>query len=131
MTADPRGGLLVISAPFGLGGAVSIGPEVQLLIEDDFLLTTATGTLQVATGRIGPIGTFLKGGLGVAHVSIDQGGTDDDDTSFLLNFGIGASLPLGPLLTLRSAALINVIPDSGFGDEFFFSWQILGLRLRF
>jgi len=131
ISADPDGGVITFDAPFGVTDRVSVGPLVHIVLDGDLTITAATAHLRIGVGSIGPIRPFLSGGLGVAHSSLDVGSRDLEDTSFMLNVGLGAELPLAGAYSLRTSGLVNVVPDGVPGDEFFFTWEILALKYTF
>ena len=131
ITADPEAALIVIEAPFGITNGVSIGPHLQLVIDDGQLITAATGMLRFTGGGIGPFRTFLQAGMGIAHPSGSRIPDESEESEFLMTLGIGAELPVGGGFSLRTSAMANIVPQGAPNDEFFFSWEALALRYRF
>jgi len=156
VAAEPREGLslgggigvaesefmLSFEAPFALSRRFSVGPLLQLAVEEDAVLVMAS-----ANGRLGwriaelmkdpepvarRIGFFLQGGAGMSHLSVDRGrGRDGDDTAFLINLGFGGEFDLDDDVVLTSHMLVNFHVGELFGDGASFSWQVLGARYRF
>ena len=48
-----------------------------------------------------------------------------------LNFGFGADYRLTESLSVGSKMLFNVMPTNVFGESFYFSWEVAGLRYHF
>lgn len=140
LTDDPDTALFAVDALFELGEHVSLGPWLQIGVEDSFTLVSLSGNVRVGAGldeivRGRPgwsrhLSLFGTAGLGFTHVDLDGPG-DPDDTELLLNFGAGVAYALGPRVSLESSILYNFTPDDVFGEELIFSWQALTLRYHF
>ena len=63
-------------------------------------------------------------------------GVNDDDTQFLLSPGFGVDFRINEHLSVGSQMLFNIIPaaihdHTRIDDQFYYSWEVVGLRLRF
>ena len=50
---------------------------------------------------------------------------------FLINFGFGLEYQLTQSLFLGSQMMFNFLPKDTLGENFFYSWQIVGARVAF
>ena len=60
----------------------------------------------------------------------------DDDTAFLLSPGFGVDFRINEHVSVGSQMLFNIIPtgihdDTPIDDQFYYSWEVIGLRYRF
>ena len=139
-TDDPDTALFGFDLLFDVSDHLSVGPLLQIGVEDDFTLISLTGNLRLGSsvaelaGRDAAwarrLGIYAQAGLGFSHIEPDGNGTRDD-TEFMFNFGFGVEYAVGPKLSLGSSVLYNITPDAVFGEELVFSWQVLTTRVRF
>ena len=151
-TGGPGAFQMSFEAPYAFDEHLSAGPLLQLGLDADFVLVMASANAkygwrfsQLASNpddwakRLKLVG---QGGLGVSHLSIDipsvtvpgfgtVGGGTLDDTAFLINFGVGAEYDLTSNIVLTSHMLFNIHAGGLLGDNFTFSWQMIGARYRF
>lgn len=138
-TADPESFLLEFEGNYRVGGGFSFGPMVQLGLDDDFTLVSSTGYFRytfdlsgVGSGGLRRLEPYVQTGFGFTYVNRDvPPGFDDDDADFLADFGFGADFRLNESFSLDSRMLFNFIPGGVFGENFYYSWQVAGLRFRF
>ncbi len=137
-TADPDAFLLEFEGDYRLGQGLSVGALLQLGLDDDFTLVSPAGYLRYSFdlshlgSELGRVTPYVQAGLGLTHIEIDGPVVgDDDDTGFLMNFGFGVEAPLTDSVSLGSKMLFNFLPDEVFGESFYFSWQVAGIRVRF
>ena len=149
--ASPTAFEMSFEAPYAFDDHLSLGPLVQLGLDEGFLLVMASANVRYGwrvsqlSGNSDDWARRLKlvgqGGLGVSHLSIDipsvtipgfgtVGGTLDD-TAFLINFGVGADYDLTSRVALTSNLLFNFHAGDLLGDDFTFTWQVIGARYRF
>ena len=73
----------------------------------------------------------VQAGLGFIYADLDLGnGRSEDDTSFLIPFGIGAEYKLTDSISLDGTVLFN-ITDLDVGSEDFFMTWLIGLKFAF
>jgi hypothetical protein len=68
-------------------------------------------------------------GFGLGHVGSDFG--DVSDNAALFSFIAGIEYDVTDQVALTSDMRFNVLAGELFGDSFYYSWQIVGARLRF
>ncbi len=137
-TDDPDAFLLEFEGNYRLGDGLSVGTLLQLGLDDDFTLVSPLGyvrytfDLSHATApdlrRLKP---YVQGGMGFTYIDIDVPRRDDDDIGFLMSFGFGADYPITDSVSLGSRMLFNFLPDDVVDENFYFSWQVAGIRFRF
>ena len=139
--------LLSLEAPYSIDDHFSIGPLLQLGLEENVVLVMASANARYAW-NVGELlsdsseaahdsRVFLQGGLGISHMDISVNfpaplpDFNADDTAFLINFGFGAEYDLTASVSLTSQMLFNIHAGDLFNDTFSFSWQVIGARYRF
>ncbi len=141
-TASPEAFLLGFEGDYRVWRGLSLGAELQLGLDDDYTIVSPTArarytfdlrrvTRSEFVQRLRP---YLQSGLGFTYIEVDVPdlpGIDDDDTGFMFNFGFGAEYPITRSLSLNSKMLFNVLPGDVFGEGFYYSWEVAGLRWRF
>jgi len=78
--------------------------------------------------RIKPFGYV---GVGFAYIEDDNRRNDNSSAGFLVDFGFGLEYQLSERLFVGSQMTFNFLPETTLGQNFFYSWQIGGLRLAF
>lgn len=135
-TADPVAFLMVFEGGYELVEELSVGPHIQLALDDDGLLLAPTlhveKSFTLPEDLVGPrfdqLRPNVQGGLGLVYIDPD---TVDGEVGFLLNFGFGADYWVTQNVGVSSNMLFNIIPDDVFTENFFWSWEVLGVRFRF
>jgi hypothetical protein len=143
-TAGPDAFLLGFEADVEIGNGLSLGPMLQLGLDEDFTLVSpaayARYTFDLSQAEAPPelrrIQPYVQGGLGFTYINIDVPNIpfvdiDDDDIGFLFNLGFGADYPITDSLSLGSKMLFNILPADVFNENFYFSWEVVALRYRF
>jgi hypothetical protein len=133
---DPSAFLLNFEAPYAFDRRVSVGPMIQVGLDSDNTIIAPTVNLTVtipdlpgeAWDRVKPYGLI---GIGFAYIEDDNRRNDDSSAGFLINFGIGVEYELSDHLFVGSQMMFNFLPETTLGQNFFYSWQIGGLRLAF
>jgi opacity protein-like surface antigen len=74
---------------------------------------------------------FAKLGMGLTYVEIDRGGSTRDDTDFLFVIGGGLAYPITDQIYLESRMQFNITPNDFFDDDYYFSWEMIGVRFHF
>jgi hypothetical protein len=140
-TLDPDTFLMAFQGDYFLDDQLSLGPLLQLGVDDDTTILAPTLNVQYAFDlteleedgdeileRLKP---FVQGGVGLGYIHKDRRRGDDDDVGFLLNLGFGLEYYLTDQLALGNNLLFNILPDKTNGENFFLSWQFVTLRYRF
>ncbi len=133
---DPTAALLNFEAPYAFDRRVSVGPMLQVGLDKDNTIIAPTLNLTVTIpdlpgedwDRIKPFG-FL--GIGFAYIKDDNRRNDNSSTGFLVDFGFGLEYQLSESLFVGSQMTFNFLPETTLGQNFFYSWQVGGLRLAF
>jgi len=133
-TSGPNTFLMAFGLPLGLTRNVSIVPLIQLGFNDHRTLVAPTASLRYgfslqnsSVAALRPVRPFIEGGLGLLYIDHRS----SDDVGFLMNVGIGLEYPLNDDVSLTSAMRFNGAPDAVVGENFFYSWQVLGAQLHF
>lgn len=117
---------------------LSVGPLLQVLARDDQVIVAPTANVRYHfdlshldsdfASRLEP---FVQGGLGLVYVDEDR--PDRDDTEFLLNGGFGLDYRIDERISVGSTLMFNGIPggDKAVRENFFFTWQVVGMRYHF
>jgi len=66
-----------------------------------------------------------------AWIEDDNRRNDDSSAGFLVNFGFGIELELTPFFFVGSQMSFNFLPERTLGQDFFYAWQVGGLRVAF
>jgi hypothetical protein len=137
-TADPDAFLLEFEGDFGLGNGFSIGPALQLGVDDNLALVSPTlfgrysvdlrGTTHEHLRRMTPYAQF---GLGLTHIDKENRRRDRDDTGFLMNLGFGVDYAVTKNVSFGSRMLFNILPEDVLNENFYYSWQVAAIRYRF
>lgn len=138
-TADPSTFLLAGAVDYFVNEQFAIGPLLQAGISDNRSIVAPTLNLQYfidltgvsKDGALRKLRPLLQGGVGFAYIHKDIGSQNTDELGFLLNLGFGLEYDVTQKLALGSNMLFNILPHEVAGENFFFSWQVLGFRLRF
>lgn len=138
-TADPGSFLLGFEVPFNVTDDVSVGPLLQLGLDDDWTIVAPTANVRYAfdlSGASNPdvrrLRPFVQGGLGFAYLEKERSGRSDrDDTGFLFNMGGGVEYFITDNFALGSNVMFNILPDEVVDEHFFFSWQVGTARFVF
>jgi len=133
---DPTALLLNFEIPYAFDQWVSVGPMIQVGIDDNNTIVAPTVNLTVTVpdlpgedyDRIKPFG-FI--GIGFAYIEDDNRRNDDSSAGFLIDFGFGLEYQLSENLFIGSQMMFNFLPETTLGQNFFYSWQVGGLRLAF
>lgn len=133
---DPTAFLLNFEAPYALDQWVSVGPMIQAGIDDNNTVVAPTVNLTVKIpdlpgedyDRVKPFG-FI--GIGFAYIEDDNRRNDDSSAGFLIDFGFGLEYQVSDSLFVGSQMMFNFLPETTLGQNFFYSWQVGGVRLAF
>lgn len=136
---DPDADLLAAAADFPLAELWTVGPAVEVGVDDDFTLVAP----MVQFKRYFPINSskdfasrllpFVQGGAGVAFLDVDPDGPNPgaDDEGLLLSVGGGVRYMFNDKLGLGSQVQFNFLPGEVLDERTYTSWQIAQLVLTF
>ncbi len=136
-TADPDTFLLNLDAPYAFNDWISFGPAIQIGLESERTLVAPTANLRVtipdlpgrAFDRVHPYGIA---GMGFAVIENDNGRRDGDAAvGFLIDFGAGVEYQVSEKVFLGTQMIFNLLPGEVKREEFYFAWQIAGIRFDF
>lgn len=134
---DPTAFLLSAELPIHVNRNVSVGPLLQLGLDDDFVFIAAsldaryTFHLPGSNEFVRRFKPFAQGGGGLMYIDVDKRPGDDDDASFLLHFGAGAHYALTDRIAVGSKFNFNIMPDDVFRENFIFSWEVARIQFGF
>lgn len=136
-TADPDTFLINLDAPYAFNDWIAFGPAMQIGFTDNRTLVSPTGNLRVtipdlpgrAFDRVHPYGIA---GMGFAVIENDNGRRDGDAAvGFLIDFGAGVEYQVSEKVFLGSQMIFNLLPAEVKREEFYFAWQVAGIRFDF
>ncbi|MBJ20975.1 MAG: hypothetical protein CL933_16330 [Deltaproteobacteria bacterium] len=135
-TSDPNDFLLNFELPYSFDQYISVGPMMQIGIEDDRSIVAPTANLTLTIpnmpgqnfDRFHP---FIFSGIGFAVIENDDRAGDDQSAGFLINAGFGLDYVLSEHLSIGSRMILNFLPERTLDEKFFFSWEVGGIRLSF
>lgn len=135
-TADPGTLLLNFELPYAFDRWVSAGPMLQVGIDDHDLIVAPTANVIVrvpdlpgeALDRVHP---YALVGIGFAVIEDDNRRGDNSSAGFLIDFGVGLEVQLSEHLYLGSQMMFNFLPEETLDEDFFYSWQVGGVRIAF
>jgi opacity protein-like surface antigen len=136
-SADPGGFMIGMEGDYRFHKDWSFAPRVRIAFDDDLVIVASTGNLRywfdlTEMGASSPdFSPFLQTGIGASYIEKDDRRGDDDDTGFLLSLGGGVEARLTDELSLTSTMEFNIHPHDVLNENFFFTWEIAALRVRF
>jgi len=143
-TASPTSLLLGFEGDYRAAQPFSVGLLTEVGIDDDFTIVSPQLFARwwpdlgdLIDPDVSFIEPYLHLGVGFSWWDADHyKGVNDDDTQFLLSPGFGVDFRINRHLSVGSQMLFNVIPaaihdDTRIDDQFYYSWQVIGLRYRF
>jgi hypothetical protein len=136
-TADPEGFMIGLEGDYRFHQDWSFAPRLRISFDDDLAIVATTGNLRYwidledFTGSVSDFSPFLQTGLGVSYIEKDDRRGDDDDAGLLVTIGGGVEARLTDELSLTSTMEFNIHPDDVLNENFFFSWEVAALRVRF
>lgn len=135
-TSDPETLLLDFGVPYAFDRWVSAGPMLQVGIDehDTIVAPTLDVTVRVpdlpgeSLDRLHPYGLV---GIGFAVIEDDNRQNDNVSVGFLVHFGVGLEYQVSDHLYLDSQMKFNFLPEETLDVDFFYSWQVGGVRIAF
>lgn len=133
---DPNALLLNFEAPYAFDHWVSAGPTLQVGIEDHNTIIAPTAAVTVSIpdlpgsdfDNLHPYGLV---GIGFAYIEDDNRRNDNSSAGFLINFGIGLEYQVSERFSISSQMMFNFLPEETLDEDFFYSWQVGGVRIAF
>ena len=132
-TPDSTAYAIGLYGDYYLTRGLSIGPLLQMGFTGDLMQLglTAQAKYIFDLANIPQLKPHVQAGLGFIYADLDRGsGRSEDDTSFLIPFGIGAEYKLTGSVSLDGTVLFN-ITDLDVGNEDFFVTWLIGLKFAF
>lgn len=135
-TVDPGTLHLNFEIPYALDPWVSIGPMIQVGLDEHDTIVAPTANITVTVpdlpgesfDRWRPFGMV---GIGFAVIEDDNRRGDNSSAGLLLNVGFGLEYQVSDHLFFGSQMMFNFLPVETLDEKFFYSWQVGGLRLAF
>ncbi len=135
-TSGPDDFLLNFELPYRFDQYVSVGPMIQVGLEDNRFIVAPTANLTLTganlfDGDMARFEPFAFGGIGFAVINNDDRGADTQDSGFLVNAGFGLDYLVSDRLTFGSRMIFNFLPGGTLEQRFFYSWEIVGVKINF
>ena len=133
---DPTAFLLNFELPYQFDRFVSAGPMIQVGLHEDKLVVAPTANVGVRLPdlpgtRFDRFHPGIFAGIGFAVIEKDERQGDNRSAGFLINTGFGVDFDLSRRTSVGSRMIFNFLPAKTLGERFFYSWEIIGLRIAF
>jgi opacity protein-like surface antigen len=132
-TPDSTAYAIGLYGDYYLTRGLSIGPLFQMGITGDLMQLGLTAQTKYTFDlpEIPQLKPHVQAGLGFIYANLDKGsGGSENDTSYLIPFGVGAEYKLTNSISLDTTILFN-ITNLDVGDEDFFVTWLIGLKFAF
>jgi hypothetical protein len=135
-THDPSNFLMNFELPYAFDQYISAGPMLHVGLEDDRLLIAPTANLTITVPDM-PGSDFDRFhpnffvGIGFAVIRNDDRAGDDRAAGFLIHTGVGVDYELSSRTAIGTRMFFNFLPEETLEEDFFYSWEVLGLKLSF
>ena len=132
-TPDSTAYAIGLYGDYYLTRGLSIGPLFQMGFTGDLMQLglTAQAKYTFDLPEIPQLKPHVQAGLGFIYANLDKGsGGSENDTSYLIPFGVGAEYKLTDSISLDTTILFN-ITNLDVGDEDFFVTWLIGLKFAF
>ena len=134
--SDPNAFLLNFEIPYRFDRFVSAGPMMQVGIHDHKLIVAPTANVTIRVpdmpgeyfDRLHP---NLFVGIGFAVIEKEKRRGDNRSAGFLANFGVGVDFDLSKRVSIGSRMIFNFLPEETLDEEFFYAWEVAGIKLSF
>ena len=138
LTAGPDTFLMDFALPYSVGSGVSIGPRVQLGLDENETFLAPTLSIEYAhdlsrdlRGPLAKVRPLINIGVGLAWIERNNRPGDDSDTGFLFDVGLGVAYALSDQFEIASVVDFDILPRSVLGQDLVVTWQALQMRVRF
>ena len=133
---DPNALLLNFEAPYAFDQWVSAGPTLQVGIEDHNTIVAPTAAVTVSIPDLpgddfDNVHPYALVGIGFAYIEDDNRQNDNSSVGFLINFGVGVEYQVSERFSIGSQMMFNFLPEETLDEDFFYSWQVGGVRIAF
>ena len=133
---DPTAFLVNVELPYAFDRWVAVGPMFQIGLDDNNTIVAPTLNLSVGIPDLpgedfDALRPYGFAGVGFAWIEDDNRRNDDSSAGFLVNFGFGLELEVTRHFYVGSQMSFNFLPERTLGQDFFYAWQVGGLRLAF
>ncbi len=133
---DPTALLLNFELLYAFDQWVTVGPMMQVGLDDNNTIIAPTLNVTITIpdlpgenfDRIKPYALL---GMGFAYIEDDNRRNDNSSAGFLIDFGVGIEYEISERFFIGTQMMFNFLPEKTLDEEFFFSWQIAGVRLAF
>jgi hypothetical protein len=130
--------LVDLAAPYHLGSRASLGPRLQIGVDNNRTYLAPTASMEYAhdlssviSGGFGKIRPLIGAGIGFAWLEKEGRRGKNDEVEFLVDLNVGAEYPLTDGFALAAVMDFNVIPNEVLGERLIYSWQVIQLRVQF
>ncbi len=134
--AGPDHFLMNFELPYRFDQYVSLGPMIQVGIANDRSIVAPTANLTITIPDL-PGDTLDRfrpnvfAGIGFAVITDDDRNGDDRSAGFLINAGFGVDYVLSQRVSIGSRMILNFLPENTLAQNFFYSWEVVGVKLSF
>ena len=90
-----------------IDSAFSIGPQLLISPGGDFTQISISGIARYHI-PLGAVSLIPFGGIGFVYADLDRGRINDDDTSYILPFGVTAAFHINRTISLASTLIFTV-----------------------
>ena len=132
-TPDSTAYAISLYGDYYLTRGLSIGPLFQMGITGDLMQLglTAQAKYTFDLPEIPQLKPHVQAGLGFIYANLDRGsGISEDDTSYLIPFGVGAEYKLTNSISLDGTILFNFTNIDVGNEDFFVTW-LFGVKFAF
>ncbi|MBI4768428.1 MAG: porin family protein [Deltaproteobacteria bacterium] len=131
-TPDSTAFAVGLSGDYYLTNAFSIGPLLQMGFTGDLFMIAPSAQAKYTfdLGGIPNLKPYVQAGIGFIYADLKREGEKDDDTSFIIPFGLGAEYKLTNAISLDGTVLLNAT-NLDVRDENLFVTVLFGLKFAF
>ena len=143
-TASPTTLLLGFEGDYRVMEPISLGLLTEVGIDDDVTIVSPQlfarywpDLGEMIDPDVAFVEPYVHLGIGFSWWDADvYKRVNDDDTAFLLSPGFGVDFRINEHVAVGSQMLFNIIPtgihdDTPIDDQFYYSWEVVGVRFRF
>jgi opacity protein-like surface antigen len=135
-TEGPETFLMNFEVPYAFDRWVSAGPMLQVGVDNNETIVAPTMNVTLSIpdmpgtlfDRVVP---YTFAGMGFAVIEDDNRRGDNSSVGFLIPFGFGVEYRVSDRIALGSQMTLNFLPKETLDQNFWFSWQIGGVRFSF
>jgi hypothetical protein len=134
IAVSPLGFLATVEADFWFTSYLSIGPLVQVVAGEKFILGVGGGakfTLDFGHEWSEFVKPYVHAGPGFAVVSGRHDGHRGTHIGLLLTLGLGVDIYFWDDISLGTGVLFNFLPLNTAGETFYFGWKVIEVKVHF